>query len=98
MRRLIRTTGYCYISASAHYARQDMKRKTTEFGRWLCVPFNRRQAFRRLAEFLAAKRPLDEIVRWAMNFGTKAKFRGKTAQILSRIPRGMTVGMLQSTS
>ena len=58
-----------------------MTRTIREIGRWLRIPFNRRHAFRRLAEFHAAKRPLDEIVRWAMGFGTKGKFRVKTTQI-----------------
>lgn len=62
-----------------------MKREIREFGRWLRVPFNRRHAFRRLAEFHAAKRPLDEVVQWAMSFGTKGKFRVKTTQIPSEI-------------
>jgi len=54
-------------------------------GRWLRVPVNRRHAFRRLAEFHARRRPLDELVRWAMSFGTKGKFRVKTTQIPSEI-------------
>ena len=64
-----------------------MKRKIREIGRWLRVPFNKRHAFRRLREFHAAERPLDEIVRWAMSFGTKGKFRVKTTQIPSEINR-----------
>lgn len=62
-----------------------MKRTIREFGRWLRVPFNRRQALKRLGEFHAAKRPLDEIVQWAMSFGTQGKFRVKTTQIPSEI-------------
>ena len=62
-----------------------MTRAVREFGRWLRIPVNRRQAFRRLREFHATKRPLDEIVKWAMNFGTKGKFRVKTTQIPSEI-------------
>ena len=63
----------------------QISRTIRETGRWLRVPFNRRHAFRRLAEFHAAKRPLDEIVQWAMSFGTKGKFRVKTTQIPSEI-------------
>lgn len=62
-----------------------MTRKIREFGRWLRVPLNRRHAIKRLLEFHAAKRPLDEIVQWAMSFGTKGKFRVKTTQIPSEI-------------
>ena len=62
-----------------------MTRAIREFGRWLRIPVNRRQAFGRLREFHGAKRPLDEIVRWAMHFGTKGKFRVKTTQIPSEI-------------
>lgn len=64
-----------------------MKRNIREFGRWLRVPLNRRQAMARLGEFHAVKRPLEEIVTWAMNFGTKGKFRVKTTQIPSEINR-----------
>ncbi len=64
-----------------------MKRKIREIGRWLRVPLNKRHAFQRLREFHAAERPLDEIVRWAMSFGTKGKFRVKTTQIPSEINR-----------
>ena len=64
-----------------------MKREIRELGRRLRVPFNRRQALKRLREFHAVKRPLDEIVQWAMSFGTKGKFRVKTTQIPSEINR-----------
>lgn len=69
------------VSATA----KEMTRAIREFGRWLRIPVNRRHAFRRLREFHAAKRPLGEIVQWAMNFGTKGKFRVKTTQIPSEI-------------
>lgn len=62
-----------------------MKRTIREFGRWLRVPVNRRQATARLRAFHGTKRPLSEIVQWAMNFGTKGKFRVKTTQIPSEI-------------
>ncbi len=62
-----------------------MTRTIREIGRWLRIPFNRRQAMRRLGEFHAAEPPIDELVRWAMNFGTRGKFRVKTTQIPSEI-------------
>lgn len=62
-----------------------MKREIREFGRWLRIPFNRRHAMRRLREFHAKERSIEEIVRWAMNFGTRGKFRVKTTQIPSEI-------------
>ena len=62
-----------------------MKREIREFGRWLRVPLNRRHAMARLREFHSTKRPLGEIVQWAMSFGTKGKFRVKTTQIPSEI-------------
>lgn len=62
-----------------------MIRKIREFGRWLRVPLNRRHAFTRLREFHAAPRPLDEIVQWAMSFGTKGKFNVNSTQIPSEI-------------
>lgn len=58
-----------------------MKRKIREFGRWLRIPLNRRHAIARLREFHGRKRPLSEIIEWAMSFGTKGKFRVKTTQI-----------------
>jgi len=64
---------------------REMTRTIREIGRWLRVPVNRRHAFRRLAEFHVRQRPLDELVRWAMSFGTKGKFRVKTTQIPSEI-------------
>jgi len=62
-----------------------MTKTIREFGRWLRVPLNRGHAFRRLARFHAEKRSLADIVRWAMSFGTKGKFRVKTTQIPSEI-------------
>jgi len=76
---------YCYIASSHQSARQVMKREIREIGRWLRVPFNRLHAMKRLRDFHSAPRPLDEIVQWAMNFGTKGKFRVKTTQIPSEI-------------
>ncbi len=62
-----------------------MKTAIREFGRWLRIPLNRRHAFRRIADFHSKVRPLDEMARWAMNFGTKGRFRVKTIQIQSEI-------------
>jgi len=64
-----------------------MTRTIREIGRWLRVPLNRRHAMVRLRSFHARERPLHEIVDWAMNFGTKGKFRVKTTQIPSEINR-----------
>ena len=64
-----------------------MSRKIREIGRWLRIPFNRRQATARLRRFHAENPSLDEIVRQAMRFGTKGKFRVKTTQIPSEINR-----------
>lgn len=62
-----------------------MTRTIREIGRWLRMPLNRRHAMARLRAFHAEKRSLDEIVGWAMDFGTKGKFRVKTRQIPSEI-------------
>ncbi len=62
-----------------------MQRTIREIGRRLRAPLNRRHAMARLREFHRARRPLDEIIDWAMNFGTKGKFRVKTTQIPSEI-------------
>jgi len=62
-----------------------MIRTIREFGRWLRIPLNRRQAVARLAEFHRAARSLDDVVRAAMHFGTKGKYRVKTTQIPSEI-------------
>lgn len=62
-----------------------MSRKIREIGRWLRIPFNRRQAIARLRRFHAANPSLDDIVQQAMRFGTKGKFRVKTTQIPSEI-------------
>lgn len=51
----------------------------------LRLPFNRRAAFRRLQEYHARPRTLDERIDWAMNFGGHGYFRIKTLQIRSEI-------------
>ena len=55
--------------------------------RVLRQPFNARYAFRRLAEYHARPRTLDEVVDWAMNFGGNGYMRVKTLQIPSEIAR-----------
>lgn len=62
-----------------------MIRAIREFGRWLRVPLNRPHAFRRLREFHAAPRTLEETVRWAMHFGSKGRFAVNSTQIPSEI-------------
>jgi len=54
-------------------------------GRKLRLPFNRRYAFGRLAEYHAHARTLPEVVDWAMNFGGDGYLRIKTLQIPSEI-------------
>lgn len=55
--------------------------------RVLRQPFNARYAFRRLEEYHAKPRTLDEVVDWAMNFGGNGYMRVKTLQIPSEITR-----------
>ena len=55
------------------------------FLRNLRMPFNRRAAFKRLAEYHAKERNLQERIQWAMNFGGSGYFRIKTLQIPSEI-------------
>jgi cephalosporin hydroxylase len=55
--------------------------------RRLRQPFHARYAFRRLQEYHAAPRSLDEVVDWAMNFGGGGYMRVKTLQIPSEITR-----------
>ncbi len=50
-------------------------------------PFHARWAFRRLDEYHAAPRGLDEVVDWAMNFGGGGYMRVKTLQIPTEITR-----------
>lgn len=54
-------------------------------GRVLRQPFHARQAFRRLDEYHARPRRLEEVVDWAMNFGGSGYMRVKTLQIRSEI-------------
>lgn len=58
-----------------------------ELSRTLRVPFNRAYAFRRLKEYHAAPRSLEETVDWAMNFGGGGYMTIKTLQIPSEITR-----------
>lgn len=55
--------------------------------RVLRQPFNARYAFRRLAEYHARPRTLEEVVDWAMNFGGGGYMRVKTLQIPAEITR-----------
>jgi cephalosporin hydroxylase len=55
--------------------------------RLLRQPFNARYAFRRLAEYHAKPRTLEEVVDWAMNFGGNGYMRVKTLQIPNEIMR-----------
>ena len=55
--------------------------------RVLRQPFNARYAFRRLEEYHAKPRTLEEVVDWAMNFGGNGYMRVKTLQIPSEITR-----------
>jgi cephalosporin hydroxylase len=55
--------------------------------RVLRQPFNARYAFRRLAEYHAQPRTLEEVVDWAMNFGGNGYMRVKTLQIPAEITR-----------
>lgn len=53
--------------------------------RRLRAPFNRIKSMRRLREFHARPRSLEETVDWAMNFGGDGYYRVKTLQIPSEI-------------
>jgi cephalosporin hydroxylase len=55
--------------------------------RLLRQPCNARYAFRRLAEYHAKPRTLEEVVDWAMNFGGNGYMRVKTLQIPNEIMR-----------
>ena len=46
-----------------------MSKALKELSRTLRIPFNRYFAFRRLKEYHARPRSLEETVDWAMNFG-----------------------------
>jgi cephalosporin hydroxylase len=48
-------------------------------------PFNRYFAFRRLRKFHERRRSLEEIVQWAMNFGSSGYYRVRTSQMPSEI-------------
>ncbi len=56
-----------------------------ELSRRLRAPVNRRAALRRLAEYHARPRSLEETVDWAMSFGGEGHFRVKTLQIPEEI-------------
>jgi len=58
-----------------------------ELSRKLRVPFNRIVAFKRLKQYHAAPRSLEETVDWAMNFGGGGYMTIKTLQIPTEITR-----------
>ncbi len=64
-----------------------MKSALKHLSRTLRQPFNARYAFRRLDEYHARPRTLDEVIHWAMNFGGDGYMRVKTMQIPSEITR-----------
>jgi cephalosporin hydroxylase len=64
-----------------------MKPMFKKLSRALRQPFNARYAERRLAEYHAKPRSLEEVVDWAMNFGGGGYMRVKTLQIPSEITR-----------
>lgn len=64
-----------------------MKTVFKKLSRALRHPFNARHAFKRLKDYHAQPRSLDEVVDWAMNFGGGGYMRIKTLQIPSEITR-----------
>lgn len=58
-----------------------------DLSRKLRAPFNRQYAVRRLVEYHAYERSLEEVVDWAMNFGGSGHYRIKTLQIPAEILR-----------
>lgn len=64
-----------------------MKTVLKKLSRALRHPFNTRHAFKRLEEYHAKPRGLEEVVDWAMNFGGGGYMRIKTLQIPSEITR-----------
>lgn len=64
-----------------------MKPLLKKLSRAIRHPFNVRYAEKRLAEYHARPRSLEEVVDWAMNFGGGGYMRVKTLQIPSEITR-----------
>jgi len=64
-----------------------MSRFIKALSRTLRLPINRAYAFRRLKEYHASPRTLEETVDWAMNFGGGGYMTIKTLQIPSEITR-----------
>lgn len=64
-----------------------MNKTLKKLSRTLRAPFNRNYAFRRLREYHASPRTLEETVEWAMNFGGGGYMTIKTLQIPSEITR-----------
>lgn len=62
-----------------------MNRKLKEFSRTLRIPVNRFFAFRRLRQYHAIPRSIEETIDWAMNFGRYGYFTISTLQMRSEI-------------
>ncbi len=62
-----------------------MNRKIKELSRTLRIPFNRFFAFRRLKQYHASPRSLEQTIDWAMNFGRYGYFTINTLQMRSEI-------------
>lgn len=62
-----------------------MDKVLKQISRNLRAPFNRRTGFRRLQEYHAQPRSLEETVDWAMNFGGSGHFNVRTQQVPAEI-------------
>ena len=58
-----------------------MKRPLKHLSRWLRLPLHRWQPKRRLAEYHARTRSLDEVIDWAMHFGGQGHMKVQTLQV-----------------
>lgn len=63
----------------------DVRRTLKRVRLALRAPFDRRQAFRRLRQYHARPRTLEEVVAWAADFGGRKGFAVKMGQISSEI-------------
>mgnify|MGYP001825583306 CR=1 FL=1 len=64
-----------------------MKAALKQLSRTLRQPLNARYAFRRLEEYHASPRSLEEVIQWAMSFGGDGYMRVKTMQVPYEITR-----------
>jgi len=64
-----------------------MRKTVRELRRTLRRPFDRRAAFKRLREYHARQRTLEEVVTWAGNFRSRGEFAVKMLQIPAEITR-----------